>query len=304
MTENTPNEHGSERTSDGPFILPTPEERTLKEEEERRKLREEDTKLAREAHIRQAKASETQANWAIAATIMAFIALIATVAATYFNMAQMEISRDALKSSDASSEITLGEMKKQATALNAQVNALTEANKINAESFRKSTEIAERSLRLSIENANLDRRPWVAVKSISFVAEPIADHKNIISIMFSNSGKTPALNFTISDARIYTEVIGEDPSQSPTSIQRIPDTSSHIVPPGGEVNIRTFIDFRPQGLVRLKEGKIRVVIRAKTTYRAISGKSHRTDFCVTYPSQSESITMLLFHNCSTGQFMN
>jgi hypothetical protein len=135
--------------------------------------------------------------------------------------------------------------------------------------------------RLNKRNAELDQRAWVNVTKIKLEKPLTISEKPIVTLIITNSGKTPALNVRVG-AHMYVSpnVMRDD------KIVRTGPYSEIIIAPNSEhtgqvaMSDEVFAFFRlPQTFASVTKGDYSVYVDGKITYCDIFGKKHFVTFC-------------------------
>jgi hypothetical protein len=147
------------------------------------------------------------------------------------------------------------------------------ANKQAADAATRAAESAENSVTQARDNAHLDQRAWVSVKSVKLTAPYSLTTKGGITVTLANTGKTPALDVGITQG-------GMDKSDNPKMDILIPRRM--VIAPGSNDDT-IFIEVLP------RDPKISLYVRFVIQYwdvfqnRGID-PPHSTTFCGYYPT--------------------
>jgi len=148
------------------------------------------------------------------------------------------------------------------------------ANKQSADAATRAATSAENSVTQARDNARLEQRAWVSVSDIT--PESQQGQNWTISIIFKNTGRTPAKNFVIRG-------IGEPVAKGKkTSSEEIILPGHGIIAPDGVFHS----NFSADGGFDWKS--VDLVIHGKIEYDTVFGSSHWTTFCYYFVPTSKT----------------
>lgn len=221
-------------------------------------------------------------------------------------------SANAAKSAADVAKETLDEMKASGTESTNQADKVIDHLNRLAGSFKKSTEYAKSALDTSVEAMRLDQRAWIGIPEI-VVNSPLHTSESIsykgLSLVFRNTGKTPAINSYISFMLVSSAeseppfdfdkaVTGKDDRRDQNYILQ-PKKAYGIFAPGA---VHTVV-VSPPAVHRGQGNLRRIYILGKTTYRDVfPGTPERmTKFCFTY---QQFFPEYAFVPCPEGNWMD
>jgi hypothetical protein len=169
----------------------------------------------------------------------------------------------------------------------------------------KANQIAGRANKMTQENvANADR-PWVGVYGMGMRNFSIGQQPSI-EAAFSNSGKTPALDF------VYTinvrTGLSEHPSRTPPfqvlSVPIVaptaPPSRFPLFPNGTSSSSSTFnVTLDEKMIQEFKADKRWIIVKGRIDYNDRFKGSHQTNFCFFYIAQRD-----VFEGCTQGNSAN
>jgi hypothetical protein len=138
---------------------------------------------------------------------------------------------------------------------------------------RRAADAARDSVILARDNARLDQRAWVSIRSVKLTTPYSLTGKGRITVAIANSGKTPALYVDMTRA-------GFGPSPNPDYSSTILAASMTIAP--GSSDDEMFIDVPPADPD--KTVYLRFVIEYWDIFQQATDKPHETVFCGYYPT--------------------
>jgi hypothetical protein len=151
---------------------------------------------------------------------------------------------------------------------------------------KRSTDAAKEAVKLAKRNAHLEQRAWVSVSDITPSSKSITPWE--ISIIFKNSGRTPAQNFAI---KLAGEPVAK--GKSPVAEEKA-KPGRGIIPPDGifhsGLKSKTVYDWNIFDLV----------VHGEITYDSVFGNSHWTKFCYYFVPESTKSAKGNFAPCDTG----
>jgi hypothetical protein len=147
------------------------------------------------------------------------------------------------------------------------------ANKKAADAATRAATSAENSVTQAGNNSRLDQRAWVAVGDISQESQR---ESLVISVIFKNTGKTPAKNFVI---RCAGEPVQK--GQQPRSEEVILPGHGIIAPDGifhSNLSASGGFDWK----------SVDLIVHGKIEYDTVFGTPHWTKFCYYFVPSSKT----------------
>ena len=138
---------------------------------------------------------------------------------------------------------------------------------------RRAADAARDSVILARDNARLDQRAWVSIRSVKLTTPYSLTGKGRITVAIANSGKTPALYVDMTRA-------GFGQSPNPEYSSTILAASMTIAPGSGDDEM--FIDVPPADPD--KKVYLRFAIEYRDIFQQTTDKPHETVFCGYYPT--------------------
>jgi uncharacterized repeat protein (TIGR01451 family) len=150
-----------------------------------------------------------------------------------------------------------------------------------ARESKRSADDADKSLSLARGAMQLEERPWVGAIDLKNLKIKVGEQVTY-SLVFSNSGKTPALHLRAKvRASIYPKGIDFVPTYNPIPETTVSDTQ---LQPGGQFVSISSLNNPAFALTQaqydgLTSGAATLYIYEKVTYKDVFGKSHETNVC-------------------------
>ncbi len=167
--------------------------------------------------------------------------------------------------------------------------AATGAAQQAVEEARRNRGQAEKSLNATIEQFHLEQRAWVSIKSV-MVTKPFSKTESAeMTVNFTNTGKTPALNCGVTKKAVSF-------SADKLQFMPVPKPFKSVVAPGSED--ATFLNVPPVPEIAdaIAQHSVTVYLGIVIEYDDIFGKHHSTKFCGFYPTMRPPF----FFNCEHG----
>lgn len=159
----------------------------------------------------------------------------------------------------------------------------------NVEAAQQATLLAtidsKRSREQSIEALMASQRAWVSQRAVNQQIDTATGERKV-SVTFTNTGETPALEFRSAISVGDTATAGPDEAAMGSAVTQEPPTSATLGP-GAEVAVS--FDFKP---TQIASGK-RFFYYACGEYKDIFGRAHFVEHCGLYNTQTGS-----FQTCS------
>lgn len=142
---------------------------------------------------------------------------------------------------------------------------------------QRAADAARDSVLLARDNARLDQRAWVSIRSVKLTTPYSLTAKGRITVAIANSGRTPALYVDMTK-------VGFGPLPNPESSSTILGASMTIAP--GSSDDEMFIDVPPANPDKMVY--LRFVIEYRDIFQQPTDKPHETVFCGYYPTTQPS----------------
>jgi hypothetical protein len=158
---------------------------------------------------------------------------------------------------------------------------------------RQQLAIAQASVDATDAQMRLDQRAWVAVSDVRATDFAIG-LPFVITVVFKNTGKTPAEHFRVASA---LDPIAEGHKPAFADLGAI---SRGLLLPNGEANVmlnatsQSATGVTKSGLEQVKSGKLIIYVHGRITYDDVFGCHHWTTFCHFW--QGKSLGICQEHN--------